>query len=476
MSAVNATISHRRNLSGALVTIMSSSTSGANKNNAPNTDAVSSADLEALLSPSVAAILASMNLGAAIELDVTLLSALPYIPSGNGATTFYPTTIVAAIQTVNPADGIAGRGPAAPNTSAGVNPSLIATALQPSGPDVMFNALSPLVTSGALPPTDKALVDYFYRAGKAAFVKLLLDEIVEQNGVAPGTVNGDTAMPNTTNPLNGGGALTINSLIDLIKSEIQGSLPWTDSSTGKQVTDLTQFMQIASTIVQATVLLAIPGADLRQFLLGQQEQSALTQLGLGPWLTLTFMLTFVTNPDSTFVDQIYARYAVMQAVRIAFTKLANAYDPTVSTFSAASGQITVLNTWVSGVLPKMLPTLSTADFQQTILDVTNGAAVANAMSVDLADRNKALGDRLSLAGNLEVNKEAQVNEVKRKRRAFYCWAVAYLAVLAASAFLISTDRLSAFFVLALATLGTMALVFFGGWIYRRLLRAGYVSP
>jgi hypothetical protein len=165
----------------------------------------------------------------------------------------------------------------------------------------------------------------------------------------------------------------------------------------------------------------------------------------------------------------------MQAVRIAFSKLAAAYDPNVPAFTGATGQITVINAWVSGVLPKMLPTLSTADFQQTMLDVTNGAAVANSMSLDLAASNKTLGERLALAGNLQVSREAQEKEVRRRRWAFYAWSVAYLAVLAASAYLVATDRLSAFLVLALATLGTMILVQFGSWIWRRLVRAGYGS-
>jgi hypothetical protein len=435
--------------------------------NSPNSSAAASADLEALLSPNVASLLTAMTLGGAIENDVTMLAVLPYLPSGNGATTFYPTTISTAIRVANPSSG------GVPNSSAGVNPRLLATAANPSGPDPIYQALAPLVTSGVLPATDQALADYFYRAGKVAFVKLLVDQIVTQNGVAPGTITGDTAIPNTHNPLTGGGALTMNSLIDLIRHEIEGSMPWLDPRTGKPLVDLTSFMAVAAGYVQSTVSSAIPGSSQRQFLFNQQQQDALAQLGLGPWLTLTFMLSFVTNPDSTFVDQIYARYAVMQAVRIAMTKLAAAYDPSVAAFTSATGQITVINAWVSGVLPTMLPTLTTADYQQTMLDVTNGAAIANAMSVDLAGKNKALGERLALAGNLEISREAQEKEVRRRRWVFYAWTVAYLAVLAASAFLVATDCLSAFLVLAIATFGTMATVLFGGWVWRRLVRAGW---
>lgn len=424
--------------------------------------------LESLLSPSVAALLAAMNLGKAVETDVTLLSALPYIPSGNGSTTFYPTTIARAIEIVNPS-----KGPAVPNTSAGVNKALLATAENPSGPDLVFTTLAPLLTAGSLPATDGALIDSFYRVGKAVFVKLLLDQIVEQNGSAPGSITGDTAIPNTSNPSGVGGALTINALLDLVKSDLVKAMPMTDSR-GKQLVDLTQFLETAAGVVGKTISDAIPSTAQRDFLLGKQQQSALTQLGLGPWLTLSFYLSFVTNPDSTFVDQIYARYAIMQAIRIAFRKLSLCYDPAVPAF--ATGQISAINAWVSGVLPKMLPTLTSADFQQTIVDVTKGAAVAHARSLDLSNRNKTLGDRLSLAGNLEIRKEAQDDEVKRVRRAVYGWTIAYIAVLAASAFLISTDRLTGFLLLALSTLAVMAAVAFGAWIHRRLVRRGFGNP
>lgn len=439
---------------------MSSANANANAN-APNTNAVPSADLEALLSPPVAALFATMNLGGAVEDDVTLLSALPYMPSGGGATTFYPTTITQAIESVG--------------TSASANPHLIATAANPSGPDAIYKALTPLVTGGMLPASDSALIDYFYQAGKVVYTTLLIDEISAQNGQPVGAITGDTPMPNTHNP-NGGGALSINSLLDLIKTEIERSLPWIDANTGSQVNEVTAFMKIAASKVQSTITLALPSVDQRNFLFGQQEQDALAQLGLGPWLALKFMLTFVTNPDSTFVDQIYARYAVMQAIRIAFTKLAEAYDPNVPEFYATGGQVATLDTWVAGVLPTMIPTLSTADFQQTIMDVTDGAARANAMSAKLAIANKSLGDRLEIAGNLEVSKEAQEKRLRQKRRAFYAWAAAYVVLLAVSAFLISTERLSAFFALSLATLSLMALAKICAWVYKKLVRAGYGSP
>lgn len=426
----------------------------ATNNNGPNNGAPESHDLEVLLGAPVASVLASMNLGASVENDITLLSALAYLPPNGNP--FAPAAIQAATRVVNPSDP----SNAAPNSSVGVNPSLIPTALSPAGPDPIFKALAPLVSGSSLPGSDALIIDYFYRAGRAAFVSLLIQQIYQVNGVQ---VTGDTAMAGTKDPYHDNATLTLNTLFDLLKRVIEDLMPQLDGDAfGRHVDALPDFMKQVSDSVATTVAGAVPDVDQRDFLFGKQQQDAVVALGLGPWLTLKFILAFVGSPSATFVDQIYARYAVMQAIRISLTKLSLAYDPSVSAFrDPVTGQVAIIARFLTTVLPQMIPTLTVSDFQTPILEVTDGAATASQKSQALQTLNAQLAQRLQIAGNLEVSGAAQERDLRETRRAFYAWVAAYVLVLAASSFLIATDRLSAFMALAVATLLLMA----AAWAY-----------
>ena len=427
-------------------------------------------DLTALLSPSVATLIANMNISGAngnVEVDLTCLSALAYVESGSK--TFDPANIAAAVNMVN-----AG---SMPNSKTGVNPLLVATAGAPAeSSDVIYTALAPLVSAGVLPQGDAAIANYVYLAGKAGYVALLVDDIGRMNGSPPGTITGNTPMANTTDPRRGG-VMTLNTLIDLVHDEMLAAVILVDVSGGMGAAiDLPAFIAAAGEVLARTIQATVPSDDLRNFMFNKNQHDAMLKLALGPWLTLLYMLSLVASPKSTFVDQIYARYAFMQAVRIALTKLSNAYAADYPAFHTTNGQVTVLTRWLTNVLPGMLPTLTTNDFQASIQEVSEGAKAANKQSKTLAAKNRELAVRLALTNNLEVSKEAQTTDVTAKRRAFYAWVVAYVVIVAASSFLIVTDRLSAFMALAVGTLSAIALVLIGGWVWRKLVRRGLMSP
>ena len=393
--------------------------------------------LNTYLSPTVQTFIESLHLSSGSTNDITLLSAMSYMPTTNP---FDKTSIKAAMANVTSIGSAAWKDSA---TSSGpTKTSVVNTSARNAAVAQILGTLG-----NAAIPRDDQVLDAIFLASRDSFLSLLTARIQQATGQA---VNQTTKIDDQANP-----SYSLEELMKKLKDDISAKMPFYNAD-GSLIVDVTAFNRAATQIVFNDLRRILSNDDQRTYVFDQTTEDALMQFGLGPWLTLSFIRSFNTSADSTFFTQVYARYAMTQAAAVAVLKLADTYDQTATPPDANVARLQA----VASNLQNVINTAS-SDYTPDMLSIMQSSALTKTNSQTLNTTNERLSSRLSRTKDLQVSFQVDDAIIRGRRRAFYAWLIALVAVVGASAFLIATSRLSAYLVLAAATLVIVGLYSLG---------------
>lgn len=167
---------------------------------------------------------------------------------------------------------------------------------------------------------------------------------------------------------------------------------------------------------------------------------ALLKLGLGPWLKLSWMKAFADSDSMKYTTRAHANYALVAMASNAIVHVMNAYDNDQSNAECLA---------LSRLKDAMWSRLSSANLDTSVVQsVLSRADETNADVLMVSREGDALLVRTDQTSNLRANAEADRRAVASARWLFFAWLLAYVTVLVASTYLIVTDQVLAFGVLA----------------------------
>lgn len=322
------------------------------------------------------------------------------------------------------------------------------------------------------------IVEAFFQAGATTFLQLLVSRINTSNTKA--SVTPCTKLSQDTSNV------TLQTLMIRVKEailaaikQLHGSQKVEESESVAAVTargvlgnlglastaghrmDVNIMSQVVGAIV-AQVVSNLSHAELTNYLLDMKTITALCTFGIGPWVVLQFILSFASNPNVPFVTQAYARVACALLAAVSMSKLAT----DMTTTSSSDGLATRLKA-ISLKIVTMVT--SSADNNNTgpIAAIMAQAQANQKLAKKLQATGDTLRQRTGVAGNMQTTHRANKRDVVSSRRIFYAWLAAYIIVLVASIGLIFTNRISAFLLLAGATLALIVLVVVLSWLVSR---------
>jgi hypothetical protein len=345
--------------------------------------------------------------GDPVAVDITQLSAAIYIsrsPAKELADVFHPSNVIVGLKQCSEK-----------NSSAGADPgtrTAVANAL--AGAD-----------GGGPQVSDTALIDAFFEAGRAAVVLLLkaqaqvsVQHAFDQSGVEAGTTALLTDMRNlvATNDIDLSDEAAVRALLGTTIGQDQGA------------------------------------QKVREYLIATPEAlDVVVGIGLMPGLLLKSMRNISLDTQYPYPVRARARYALAMTVYNVLAHVVNAYDNVA--INPECSRLLILQTKVVAPFGDSGPGGSrSAKVDEDIKMVLARGAQAAANVSSVATASGALSTRAAQASDLKVNSNADERDVWRARIQFFIWLAAYVAFVATSAFLISTDRVSIFLVLAAVVL------------------------
>ena len=350
--------------------------------------------------------------------DVSKLSALAYLPS-DSRNPFESTAVSSAVGKVT------GSGHPV-NTSAGVNAAVR---------DAIVVHILSLENVSSQTLEISAIIDTVFKAGRDGFLTALIQRIRAQTGNAPSMTR--IIDPSTAN-------YSLQDLFGFIQKNVSDALPILKPD-GTRETNRQVWETAVREIVKNTIREKMPVVEQAAFIFDKPTLDAMIELGLGPWLTMQFMISFNLSPDMSFFTQVYARYAVAKAAAISINSLANTYDNTAISHPKGQSLRTI------AVNINAIFDTSIGDYTNEVMSVMESSKLTKTNSAALSRNNTALSARVGLTQDLQVSYQVDARVVAARRRAFYAWIFALIVVVGASAFLIATGRLSAYLMLAAST-------------------------
>ena len=413
--------------------------------------ASSTTGFQQYVSLTVQEVLESLNLNTANTNDITLLSAIPYLPSTNP---FDQSSINAAAATVSNTTNAARTSGAAPNSPSGVNVTV--------ADNVVAQIASLIGTSTG--STVDSIVNAFQAAGRDGFLTLLADRIGQNSGTTPDSL---AAFKNRTIDPNGN--VTPLSLFNTVVQAIQAEFVDPNGSAhllfvnddGSDISDIAQVNGLVSEIVNSAITSTITLEDARNYVFDTETISGLIQFGLGPWLVLEFIYSSYISPNSNYFTKVYANYALVQAAVVAVTRLQNAFSSTDPNFTTLGTKLTVLN--------NSIQLASIQDYSSDILTLMRQSSHTKDASSNVVAANSELNLRLARAKDLQVSFQVEDRRIFWRRIEFYAWIIALISVVGTSAYLLGRSKLAAFLVLAAST-SALLVLYLLGLLVARLLR------
>lgn len=202
----------------------------------------------------------------------------------------------------------------------------------------------------------------------------------------------------------------------------------------------------------------------RIYVLESSTARALSSLVFTPWLTLAYVYArFVASERTNYLSKIMARYLFIQIAVVALKRLSQ----------ACPDKSDLANTFMdiaSRVGGMMDTEISQVEIDADMVKVIQKSQGTRDASDVVARESQSLGLRRSRTSDLRIRLEVDGRDVARVRRSFYAWLAAYVAVLAVSAYLISTDQVELFMALALFALSFTTLYVAGSLLVARLSR------
>jgi len=184
-----------------------------------------------------------------------------------------------------------------------------------------------------------------------------------------------------------------------------------------------------------------------------------------PWLTMYYLYQFVSRPEFNIHTQAYALKAMVDAGTAMLTQMMLSY----SSAEHGGAEYTTLSALQIALSTNVLQK-TTINVDSQVHSVLLAATENRNKSQGLGATNTVLGTRLGRTQDLQVRYQVGEALFISKRRAMLLWIVALVAVLAASTFLIVTDRLTAFLLMALTTIGVVVAAFSLPALYRWVKR------
>jgi hypothetical protein len=398
-------------------------------------------DISNLVHGSVRTIISSVS--APNAPDVTMLSALVYMSCNTqGMTT---SSVMKAQSYVKSAE--VPTDPAPP----------VCVEVQKLVTDELVAALptGTTITTAKIPETVAGLMEGFYKGGRNAFARFMRLKIDGDGGWPQRLTDADetvfrTWLDNLKNNLN-----------DIELPNMRRTMPLAEWTTYKSW--MQSVAALASVYLRADIDATNEGGLVKTGSSSQNGQivgylhsnfndamlDSIVNVALHPWLTLYFIDQFATQADFNVHTQVYANKLLFDAAANAINKVKGTYaDPTQAPASN-------LATMATG-LGMLMPT-TTLNIDSSAIKVLTEAARNRKSSQELATLSANMETRLGRSLDLQVRFQVLEAEVVLRRRVMLLWIIALLAVLTAAVVLITTDRLTAFMLLSLGTLGIVAV-------------------
>jgi hypothetical protein len=243
-----------------------------------------------------------------------------------------------------------------------------------------------------------------------------------------------------------------------------------DVRVGGRVVSLEDFDAAAGLVVAANLRLASdwaasPGiAQMAQYLLDYGDAcQAMVDLGLGPWLTLTYARLVAESDDVPYTTRAYAKYGMVSAAANAVAHVMNAYDNDQSD-AECSALLKLQQALLAGFSDAGG---GTALMDRQISMVLSRADDASQSVAEVAGESAKLGERTTQTSNLKVNADDDQRQVQRARWLFFAWLAAYISVVGVASYLVFTDQLMLFGVLAVVAIAVSMLELCWGLVSRR---------
>lgn len=398
-------------------------------------------DISNLVHGSVRAIISSVS--APNAPDVTMLSALAYMSCNTqGLTTSSVTKAQAYVKSTEvPTD------PAPP----------VCVEVQKMVTDELIAALPTgmTITTAKIHETVAGLMEGFYKGGRNAFARFMRLKIDGEGGWSQRLTDADetvfrTWLDNLKNNLNDVELPNMRRTMPL--AEWTAYKPWMQSVSA-----------LASVYLRADIdatnesgLIKTGSSSQNGQIVGYLHSNfndsmldAIVNVALHPWLTLYFIDQFATQADFNVHTQVYANKLLFDAAANAINKVKGTYaDQT----TAPASELATMATGLEMLMPS-----TTLNIDESAIKVLTEAARNRKSSQELATLSASMETRLGRTLDLQVRFQVLEAEVVLRRRVMLLWIIALLAVLTAAVVLITTDRLTAFMLLSLGTLGIVAV-------------------
>jgi hypothetical protein len=269
----------------------------------------------------------------------------------------------------------------------------------------------------------------------------------------------------------------IKSKFDSVVDKLVNSMPIRnvrDCSQGLR-TEACQNPAIASNLVSFNVAAATMATkelseitkdeeELRSWLFTHEVIRAFMIIGVGPWLILQYIASYVpgewnktgNRSDASFYDARYAEYLIYNTATRILDELKIVNAANTSKLEIISNKASVLKNQIT-----TNASISETDMRQMYRQVSELSNQSRSGSELLEAKNKRLEQRRSYALSLLNNNSGDDSIMRRQRKAFYAWLAAYAVVVASSIFLIVNERHATFMLLAGVVLASVSLYAFG---------------
>lgn len=239
------------------------------------------------------------------------------------------------------------------------------------------------------------------------------------------------------------------------------------------ITDISMFFQAA---VQQTLewLFTNLSQDMVDWLFPDDVITLFILLGLGPWLAMSYVASFVHgawNVDQrhevSFYDQRYAKLLIYTSMFNAIKRLANLNAGKSDVYNALLDRMNALNIM-------MMARAEAESGGDAVLNMYTKVAKLSTeskqRSVDLNASNAKLQMRRQNALSMFNNKHEDAKATRTAQRKFYAWIAAVAVSFVVGVALIATGNSHLYVAFAISVIGVVTLLFCGAAIADRLQR------
>lgn len=345
------------------------------------------------------------------------------------------------------------------------------TAVQAAFASGNLNSQSPVYMSlvsqvlAAMPATKlNTMSGLFYAGGEAGVVVFLL-QFAQFFG------QGEVDLTTGLKTLTASQTQYVIKVIVAVKDALQAALPFQRLQAGDQdhptsvVTTLADHYSVATYITITTITAKVP-QNVAEWLFPDGVIALLVFVGLGPWLKLRFLGTFVPGPwnmrqrtDSNFYDSRYAQLLAFRGMADVLRKLSALEAGSDGNTSNTLAQLSVS---VTNALSAQANSEASGDAMVNMYGkVEEASRSARHGAAEVARMSSQLNQRTEVINSLLVNVMVQERRARRAKLVARLWILTTVVVIAVAVLLLVLDMPGAFLLhtgVVLAAIAMLGLV------------------